>query len=348
MNRVGDLKAASSSYRSSCSTRRRQPASARRTRRPQDHRVLWRQSGREEAGDEQFDDTRHGKRQSAGRRPADGNAPARRRGHHSEGVGCQRSCSVELKGGRRFTADETQDGSAGADNRARSRRADLDEDEEAAAAAAAERRPHAEQWRNHGWWSRATTDHRLGPSTGGRCHRPSDQRTCHIRVEINHVASMAEVDAHSGRTRRKFDFHRSMRSGFCEPLRARRRPEISLFIGARCWCVDARCAIASSIAPLTGPAAPVNLLTGVVQRPGRPLLRPLRHGHAAVPPRVDRRVSTASTTTPITPPRALSSANAWTRTQRNTRDHNRWQTRDCAGSPLATSWDQRALRTRGA
>jgi hypothetical protein len=59
------------------------------------------------------------------------------------------TCSVELKGGRRFTVDETQDEApAGAvQPRKVTLAPDLDDDDEAAAVAAAERLPQlVEQW----------------------------------------------------------------------------------------------------------------------------------------------------------------------------------------------------------
>ena len=104
----------------------------------------------EEAGDEQFDDTRHGRfgivgvdRQTGSAVPFGVEAIILKASVASE------SCSVELKGGRRFTVDETQEEApAGAvQPRKVTLAPDLDDDDEASAIAAAERLPSlVEQW----------------------------------------------------------------------------------------------------------------------------------------------------------------------------------------------------------
>ena len=104
----------------------------------------------EEAGDEQFDDTRHGRFGIVGVDRQTGNAfPFGVEAIILKASVASETCSVELKGGRRFTVDETQDEApVGAVQPRRVTLApDLDEDDEAAAVAAAERLPQlVEQW----------------------------------------------------------------------------------------------------------------------------------------------------------------------------------------------------------
>ena len=104
----------------------------------------------EEAGDEQFDDTRHGRFGIVGVDRQTGNAfPFGVEAIILKASVASETCSVELKGGRRFTVDETQDEApAGAvQPRKVTLAPDLDEDDEAAAVAAAERLPSlVEQW----------------------------------------------------------------------------------------------------------------------------------------------------------------------------------------------------------
>ena len=104
----------------------------------------------EEAGDEQFDDQRHGKFGIVGVDRQTGNAfPFGVEAIILKASVASETCSVELKGGRRFTVDETQeDAPAGAvQPRKVTLAPDLDEDDEAAAVAAAERLPAlVEQW----------------------------------------------------------------------------------------------------------------------------------------------------------------------------------------------------------
>jgi len=104
----------------------------------------------EEAGDEQFDDTRHGKFGIVGVDRQTGNAfPFGVEAIILKASVASETCSVELKGGRRFTVDETQEEApAGAVQPRRVTLApDLDDDDEASAVAAAERLPAlVEQW----------------------------------------------------------------------------------------------------------------------------------------------------------------------------------------------------------
>ena len=104
----------------------------------------------EEAGDEQFDDTRHGKFGIVGVDRQTGNAfPFGVEAIILKASVASETCSVELKGGRRFTVDETQEEApAGAvQPRKVTLAPDLDDDDEAAAIAAAERLPAlVEQW----------------------------------------------------------------------------------------------------------------------------------------------------------------------------------------------------------
>ena len=98
----------------------------------------------EEAGDEQFDDTRHGRFGIVGVDRQTGNAfPFGVEAIILKASVASETCSVELKGGRRFTVDETQeDAPAGAvQPRKVTLAPDLDDDDEAAAIAAAERLP---------------------------------------------------------------------------------------------------------------------------------------------------------------------------------------------------------------
>ena len=104
----------------------------------------------EEAGDEQFDDTRHGKFGIVGVDRQTGNAfPFGVEAIILKASVASETCSVELKGGRRFTVDETQDEApAGAvQPRKVTLAPDLDDDDEASAVAAAQRLPAlVEQW----------------------------------------------------------------------------------------------------------------------------------------------------------------------------------------------------------
>ena len=104
----------------------------------------------EEAGDEQFDDTRHGKFGIVGVDRQTGNAfPFGVEAIILKASVASETCSVELKGGRRFTVDETQEEApAGAvQPRKVTLAPDLDDDDEAAAVAAAQRLPAlVEQW----------------------------------------------------------------------------------------------------------------------------------------------------------------------------------------------------------
>ena len=104
----------------------------------------------EEAGDEQFDDTRHGKFGIVGVDRQTGNAfPFGVEAIILKASVASETCSVELKGGRRFTVDETQDEApAGAvQPRKVTLAPDLDEEDEASAVAATERLPAlVEQW----------------------------------------------------------------------------------------------------------------------------------------------------------------------------------------------------------
>ena len=104
----------------------------------------------EEAGDEQFDDTRHGKFGIVGVDRQTGNAfPFGVEAIILKASVASETCSVELKGGRRFTVDETQeDAPAGAvQPRKVTLAPDLDDDDEAAAVAAAQRLPAlVEEW----------------------------------------------------------------------------------------------------------------------------------------------------------------------------------------------------------
>ena len=104
----------------------------------------------EEAGDEQFDDTRHGRFGIVGVDRQTGNAfPFGVEAIILKASVASETCSVELKGGRRFTVDETQEEApAGAvQPRKVTLAPDLDDDDEAAAIAAAERLPAlVEQW----------------------------------------------------------------------------------------------------------------------------------------------------------------------------------------------------------
>ena len=104
----------------------------------------------EEAGDEQFDDTRHGKFGIVGVDRQTGNAfPFGVEAIILKASVASETCSVELKGGRRFTVDETQEEApAGAvQPRKVTLAPDLDDDDEASAIAAAERLPAlVEQW----------------------------------------------------------------------------------------------------------------------------------------------------------------------------------------------------------
>jgi hypothetical protein len=104
----------------------------------------------EEAGDEQFDDTRHGRFGIVGVDRQTGNAfPFGVEAIILKASVASETCSVELKGGRRFTVDETQEeAQAGAvQPRKVTLAPDLDDEDEAAAVAAAERLPAlVEQW----------------------------------------------------------------------------------------------------------------------------------------------------------------------------------------------------------
>ena len=104
----------------------------------------------EEAGDEQFDDQRHGRFGIVGVDRQTGNAfPFGVEAIILKASVASETCSVELKGGRRFTVDETQDEApAGAvQPRKVTLAPDLDDDDEASAVAAAERLPAlVEQW----------------------------------------------------------------------------------------------------------------------------------------------------------------------------------------------------------
>jgi hypothetical protein len=98
----------------------------------------------EEAGDEQFDDTRHGKFGIVGVDRQTGNAfPFGVEAIILKASVASETCSVELKGGRRFTVDETQEEApAGAvQPRKVTLAPDLDDEDEAAAVTAAQRLP---------------------------------------------------------------------------------------------------------------------------------------------------------------------------------------------------------------
>ena len=167
----------------------------------------------EEAGDEQFDDTRHGKFGIVGVDRQTGNAfPFGVEAIILKASVASETCSVELKGGRRFTVDETQDEApAGAvQPRKVTLAPDLDDDDEASAVAAAQRLPAlVEQWEKlvvDGGHERQP-DHlglvrkHLGPMPGPE--RPTD-----LSLSVWKSTSVASMAWRSTRrTRRKFDFH---------------------------------------------------------------------------------------------------------------------------------------------
>ena len=104
----------------------------------------------EEAGDEQFDDQRHGKFGIVGVDRQTGNAfPFGVEAIILKASVASETCSVELKGGRRFMVDETQDEApvGAVQPRKVTLAPELDDDDEAAAVAAAQRLPAlVEQW----------------------------------------------------------------------------------------------------------------------------------------------------------------------------------------------------------
>ena len=167
----------------------------------------------EEAGDEQFDDTRHGRFGIVGVDRQTGNAfPFGVEAIILKASVASETCSVELKGGRRFTVDETQDEApAGAvQPRKVTLAPDLDDDDEASAVAAAQRLPAlVEQWEKlvvDGGHERQP-DHlglvrkHLGPMPGPE--RPTD-----LSLSVWKSTSVASMAWRSTqRTRRKFDFH---------------------------------------------------------------------------------------------------------------------------------------------